>query len=70
MVKHTQTIRRQIKIKTSERHQTPERSGAFIVNFEDISLLFVVFLLLNLNKCWLGSECKEIKKFLFSLESS
>ena len=30
------------------------RSGVFIVNFEDISHLFLVFLLLNLNKYMLA----------------
>ena len=36
-------------IKTPERRQR-RRSGVFIVNFENISHLFLVFLLLTLNK--------------------
>ena len=38
-----------LTIKTPERHQR-RRSGVFIVNFEHISHLFLVFLLLTLNK--------------------
>ena len=37
-----------LTIKTSERRQ--RRSGVFIVNFEHISQLSLVFLLLTLNK--------------------
>ena len=37
-----------LTIKTPERHQL-RRSGVFIVNFEHISHLFLVFLLLTLN---------------------
>ena len=42
-------IRSELTIKTPERRQW-RRSGVFIVNFEHISQLFLVFLLLNLNK--------------------
>ena len=38
-----------LTIKTPERRQL-RRSGVFIVNFDYISHLFLVFLLLNLNK--------------------
>ena len=40
------------KIETPEKgvKYYQRRSGVFIVNFEDISHLFLVFLLLNLNK--------------------
>ena len=38
-----------LTIKTPERHQR-RRSGVFIVNFENISHFFLVFLLLTLNK--------------------
>ena len=38
-----------LTIKTSEQRQL-RRSGIFIVNFEHISHLFAVFLLLNLSK--------------------
>ena len=40
-------------IKTSDRHHQ-RRSGVFIVNFEHVSHLFLVFLLLNLRKLLLG----------------
>ena len=38
-----------VTIKTSERRQRRD-SGVFIVNFEHIAHLFLVFLLLTLNK--------------------
>ena len=38
-----------LSMKTSERRQL-HRSGIVIVNFENISHLFVVFILLTLNK--------------------
>ena len=38
-----------LTIKTPERRQW-RRSGVFIVNFEHVSHLFYVFLMLNLNK--------------------
>ena len=40
-------------MKTQERHQS-SNSGNFIVNLERISHLFLVFLLLNLNKYMLA----------------
>ena len=65
--------------------KTPEwahwcQSGVFIVNFEHISQLFLVFLLLTLNKwrlaelsyshllllCWLPTACKVSKYGFFS----
>ena len=45
-------------IKTSERSDW-RRSGVFIVNFEFISFIFLVFLLLTLNKemiAWIGMK--------------
>ena len=39
-----------LTIKTLERRQQ-SRSGVFIVNFENISHLFLVFLLFTLSKC-------------------
>ena len=38
-----------VTIKTQDKRQS-HRSGAFIVNFEHISHIFLVFLLLTLNK--------------------
>ena len=44
----------EVKIKTPEQRQW-RRSGVFIVNFEHISQLFLVFLLLTwTSKCQLG----------------
>ena len=45
-------------IKTPERRQW-RRSGVFIVNFENISHIFLVFLLLTLNKQMLVGLCYE-----------
>ena len=45
-------------IKTPERRQRL-RSGVFIVNFENISHIFLVFLLLTLNKQMLVGLCYE-----------
>ena len=61
-------------MKTQERHQS-SNSGNFIVNLERISHLFLVFLLLNLNKDmlagidnWWGKYASEIcEKFLSPL---
>ena len=57
-----------LTIKTLERHQWCQScsSAVFIVNFEHISQLFQVFLLLNLNKWvqagmfWLFSNVKSV----------
>ena len=51
-------IRSKLTIKTSERSDW-RRSGVFIVNFELISFLFLVFLLLTLNKemiAWIDTK--------------
>ena len=42
-------------IKTPERHQWC-RSGVFIVNFEHISHLVLLFLLLTCNTCWVAEH--------------
>ena len=63
-----------LTMKTQERHQS-SNSGNFIVNLERISHLFLVFLLLNLNKYmlagidnWWGKYASEIcEKFLSPL---
>ena len=44
-----------LTIKTPEQRQW-RRSGVFIVNFEDISHLFLVFLLLTLSKYMLAGQ--------------
>ena len=46
-----------LKIKTPERRQW-RRSGVFIVIFEQVSHLFLVFLLLNLNKQMLAGKLR------------
>ena len=47
--------RSELTIKTPERRQW-HRSGVFIVNFEQISQIFLVFLLLTLSKLMLAGE--------------
>ena len=52
-IKNTRKTRKiclELTIKTPERRHW-RRSGVFIVNFEHISHLFLVFLLLTLKKC-------------------
>ena len=58
----------ELTIKTPERRQW-HRSGVFIVNFEQISQIFLVFLLLTLSKLMLAGE-KLIKElFLYLLKT-
>ena len=45
-----------INNKTPERRR---RTGVFIMNFEHISHLFLVFLLLNSNRCLMGMSEKN-----------
>ena len=60
--------RSELTIKTPERRQW-HRSGVFIVNFEQISQIFLVFLLLTLSKLMLAGE-KLIKElFLYPLKT-
>ena len=64
-VNHRNTTKRceicsKLTIKTPERRHW-DRSGVFIVNFEHISHLFLVLLLLTLNVCW--EEASDMKLF-------
>ena len=62
-------ISSKLTIKTPERHHW-RRSGFFIVNFEHISHLFQVFLLLTLNKEMLAGNLIKFHKFLLICQRS
>ena len=48
----------ELKIKPPEKHNY-HRSGIFVVNFEHISQLFLVFLLLSLNRKMFAGDIKK-----------